>query len=141
MDGTWRVAPCLGVKSVAAAVDYFVEQLGFARPERLYGPAGEEVYAVTCRDGIEVHLQIRRGGVFPTDRRSDDGDAYFFVPDADALRAEFGSRSVKVVRDLLSEPYGLRDFTIETPDGHRLTFGSELPPGAVPATEPSPGSE
>ncbi|MGD8861442.1 MAG: hypothetical protein PVI30_15645 [Myxococcales bacterium] len=29
------------------------------------------------------------------------------------------------VRPLQDEPYGMRDFTIETPDGHRPAFASE----------------
>lgn len=52
--------------------------------------------------------------------------AYFFVPDASALYDEFVGKGVRIHRPIQDEAYGLRDFTIETPDGHRLTFGSEL---------------
>jgi Glyoxalase/Bleomycin resistance protein/Dioxygenase superfamily len=123
---TWQVAPTLGFSSVLDAVSFFCEKLGFDPPSELYGPPEERVYAIVRRGGIEVHLQIRRRGVFPGPREAHEGDAYFHVPDAAALRAEFAAKSVKFLRDIQDEPYGLRDFTIETPEGHRLTFGTPL---------------
>src|SRR5688572_10391235 len=122
----WQVAPMLGVSSVPDAVSFFCEKLGFEPPQALYGPPEERVYAVVRRGGIEVHLQIRRRGIFAAPREDHEGDAYFQVADVDALRAEFAAKSVKFLRDVQDEPYGLRDFTIESPDGHRLTFGSPL---------------
>src|SRR5688500_10169169 len=102
----WQVAPTLGVRSVSEAVSYFCERLGFESPS-LHGPVEAPVYAIVHRDAIAVHLQIRRHEVFVTPRESHEGDAYFFVPDVDALRAELGDRGVTIFRDLLDEPYGL----------------------------------
>jgi hypothetical protein len=42
----------------------------------------------------------------------------------DALAADFAAAGVSFLRGLLDEPRGLRDFTVETPEGRRLTFGS-----------------
>jgi hypothetical protein len=111
---------------VPEAVDFFCEQLGFERPLMLHGPAEDPVYAIVRRGGIEVHLQIRRRTVFAGPRENHEGDAFFVVPNADELRTEFASKSLKFLRDIQDEPYGLRDFTIETPQGHRLTFGTPL---------------
>jgi uncharacterized glyoxalase superfamily protein PhnB len=49
-----------------------------------------------------------------------------FVSDIDALYAEWCIKGVRMHRAIQDEPYGLRDFTIATPDGHRLTVGMEL---------------
>jgi hypothetical protein len=116
----------LGVRSVQAAVEYFCDKLSFERPHTLYGPPNEPVYAIVQRGGISVHLQIRRHAVFSGPREDHEGEAYFFVPDANALYQELVGRGVRIHRAFQDESYGLRDFTIETPDGHRLTFGSEL---------------
>ena len=51
-------------------------------------------------------------------------DAYIWVEDADALHAEFTSRSVKIVRDLCDQVYGCRDFEIDDYNGYRLCFGT-----------------
>ena len=48
------------------------------------------------------------------------------APDVDALHAEFAARGVDVLREPEDEPYGLRDFTIATPQGHRLAFATPL---------------
>jgi uncharacterized glyoxalase superfamily protein PhnB len=125
MSERWEVAPTLGVQSVPDAVEFFCQKLSFERPRELYGPASEPVYAIVRRGAISVHLQIRRRAVFAGPREDHEGDAYFYVEDATALHHEFLAKGVRMHRDIQDEPYGLRDFTIETPDGHRLTFGSE----------------
>ena len=124
---SWRAAPVLGVPSVAAAVDYFEKVLGFACPGGMHGAEGEPpVYAVMRRGGSEVHLQIRRREVFTGPRGSFEGDAYVFVDDVDALFEELKRRGATILRPPMDEPYGLRDFTVETPDGHRVAFASDL---------------
>lgn len=126
----WRAAPVLGVRSVAAAADYYRDVLGFECPGGLYGAEGEPpVYAVMRREGVELHLQIRRRAVFAGERGGFEGDAYLFVEDVDGLHRELAERGVAVLRRPQDEPYGLRDFTIETPHGHRLTFARRLAAG------------
>ena len=127
---TWQAAPVLGVRSVAEAVDYFQNVLGFECPGGMYGEDGEPpVYAVMRRDDCEVHLQIRRRTVFAGERGSFEGDAYLFVENVDALYEELKGNGASVLRPPMDEPYGLRDFTIETPHGHRLAF-AERPSAA-----------
>lgn len=122
----WKVAPMLGTADVAALVDFFCDKLGFTRPNEMFGePGGAPVYAIVTREGIAVHLQVRHNGVFPPGPRTvHDGEAYFVVDEVDALAADFAAKGVSFLRGLIDEPYGLRDFTVETPEGHRLTFGT-----------------
>lgn len=125
----WDAAPVLGCRDVAAAAEWFQTALGFSCPGGVTRPPGEEgdaVYAIVERAGAPVHLQIRRRPVFVAERPSFEGDGYLFVDDADALHAEFAAGGVTVLRAPQDEPYGLRDFTIATPDGHRLAFGAPL---------------
>jgi uncharacterized glyoxalase superfamily protein PhnB len=127
-DATWAAAPILGVGDVLETVAYFRDVLGFtSRPEGIYGGVGDEaaVYALVRREGVAVHIQIRRRPLHLDDREAHETDAYFTVPDVDALYREYLDRGVTMLRPLQNEPYGMRDFTIETPDGHRLAFASE----------------
>lgn len=123
-----EAAPVLGCRDVQAAADWFASALGFDCPGGVLRPPGEgdAVYAIVFREGAGVHLQIRRRPVFLSERPSFEGDGYVFVGDADALHAEFAGRDVAVLRAPQDEPYGLRDFTIATPHGHRLAFGGPL---------------
>jgi len=126
MTERWSVEPVLGVPDVLSAVDFFCDKLGFTRPETLYGPPAQPAYAVVRRAGVAVHLQVRRRPLFSGAREGHEGDGYFMVENVDALRAELLAKGVKLHRDVQDEPYGLRDFTIETPEGLRLSFASPL---------------
>lgn len=127
-EPAWRVAPILGVRDVRAAVSYYTDSLGFELPGEVFQGVGDEggVYAIVWRGGSSIHFQIRRGEIPARERESIESDAYVFVDDADALFEEYTSRGVKIFRKLQDEPYGLRDFTIEDPFGHRIVFGAEL---------------
>ena len=48
------------------------------------------------------------------------------VPDAAAFYAELVGRGAKVVQPLELQPYGMRDFSVESPEGHRVMFGSPV---------------
>jgi catechol 2,3-dioxygenase-like lactoylglutathione lyase family enzyme len=123
----WTVAPVLGVTDVEKSVDYFCDSLGFHcdRATAVYGGTDGAVYAVLQQGSISVHLQIRRGPVLAEPRGRTDTDAYFYVPDSDALYVQYKLKSVRILREIENSSYGLRDFMIETPDGHRLVFGSD----------------
>ena len=122
----WEAAPVLGCRDVEAAMSWFVDALGFSCPGGLFTPPDHEpVYAIVLREGASIHLQIRRRPVFLAEREAHEGDAFVFVDDPDALHDEYVAQGVTIIRPPQDEPYGLRDFTIETPTGHRLTFARE----------------
>jgi predicted enzyme related to lactoylglutathione lyase len=51
---------------------------------------------------------------------------YLGVDDVDALHAECLRRGVPVTNPLTDQPWGLRDFVIEIPGGHRLALGQRI---------------
>ena len=124
----WRIAPMLGFRDVRKAVDYYCDTFGFSNPGGVFDGVGDEgaVYGIVRRDGIEIHLQIRRSDPLPDGRESIEGDVYVFVPDVEALYEELRSLGARVFRPLRDEPYGLRDFTVEDLEGHRITFGQPI---------------
>jgi uncharacterized glyoxalase superfamily protein PhnB len=131
-ESVWTVAPMLGFGNVREAARYYIDTLGFAFAEGagVFAGVGDEeeggVYAIVWRSGASIHLQIRRGDRPRPERESHEGDAYLFVDDANALFEEYQAKGVTILRPPEDEPYGLRDFTIEDPFGHRLTFGTPL---------------
>ena len=125
---TWETIPVLGVRDVRRAVDHYRDVLGFSCSEdSIFAPPGHEaVYALLTRDGCTIHLQIRRHERAST-REAIEGDAYVIVPDVDALFEELRGRGARIHREPMDEAYGMRDFTVEDPDGNRIAFATPLP--------------
>ena len=49
-----------------------------------------------------------------------------FVENVDALHAEHVSRSAPISEPLRDEPWGLREYSVSDPHGHRLRFAESL---------------
>jgi uncharacterized glyoxalase superfamily protein PhnB len=49
--------------------------------------------------------------------------AYIQVQDIDKLHAELTDRGARFIKPLQTEPWEMREFAIETVDGHRMMFG------------------
>jgi len=81
---------------------------------------------VVRRSGVEIHLQIRRREVFAGAREGIESDTYVFVDDVEALFREFEAKGAAIRRAPENQPYGLRDFVVEDPEGHRVVFGTAL---------------
>jgi predicted enzyme related to lactoylglutathione lyase len=54
---------------------------------------------------------------------------YIGVSGVDELHAQCVERGVSVVVDLADHPWGLRDFVILIPGGHRIALGERVAPG------------
>jgi len=50
-------------------------------------------------------------------------DAYIRVNEIDALQSEYQGRSVNVVREIATMPWGTREFVVKDCDGRLLCFG------------------
>jgi len=48
------------------------------------------------------------------------------MDDVDGLYSEYKAKGVKIIQELVNRPWGTREFSIETPDGHRIMFGQEI---------------
>jgi predicted enzyme related to lactoylglutathione lyase len=116
--------PNLEVRDVGATVEFCVQILGF----EVEMSVGEPAYLALIRAG-EVGLGIVRAespGVNSTTA------CYVGVTDVDELHARCRDRGVPVTTPLTDQPWGLRDFVIEIPGGHRLAFGERISEAAAP---------
>jgi uncharacterized glyoxalase superfamily protein PhnB len=124
-----EVNPVLGTRDVRAAVAYYCDELGFVcEPDGIFEGADPDegaVYAIVVMDDARVHLQIRRhDALFVEPRESIETDVYVFVDDAYGLYDRYVAKGVTIHRPIEVAPYGMADFVVETPDRHRLAFGS-----------------
>lgn len=127
----WGVAPYFLVDDVVETANFYRDKLGF-KYDRFWGdPPG---FCMVHRSGIVIMLsQLEKKGAIRPNRLADPEDsawdAYIWVDDADALRSEFGSKGVKIAREICDQPYGCRDFDVEDCNGYRLCFGHDTSGG------------
>ncbi len=121
------IAPALGVRDVRRSVAYYCDVLGFeAGPDAVFDgvdPDEGAVYGIVRCGDIAIHLQIRRRDVFAHPREDHEADAYVYVDDLDQWHERHRAAGAVIHRPPQDEIYGMRDYTVETPDGHRITFG------------------
>jgi len=52
--------------------------------------------------------------------------AYIDVDDIDAFFETVRNAGAEIIKEVRSEPWGMREFGIRTVDGHRIMFGQEI---------------
>lgn len=109
-------AVILAVADLDANRNYFTQQLGF----RIHFQAGDPVYyLVLKRDGITINLSLSDELVKAPSHPS----AYIFCTEAAVLYTEFKDKGVSFAEELNDTDYGMREFVVNLPSGHRLVFG------------------
>ena len=124
------IAPFFIVKNVPAALSFYRDRLGF--DITFQGPSDDDIFFGIVQRGAAMII-MKAIGVDPVPNYTRDikqgiarWDAYLYVPDPDALAAEFSSRNVeffKTIKDSEDGDDGLRGFEIKDADGYILFFG------------------
>src|SRR5688572_5881374 len=117
------IAPFFIVKDVAAALAFYRDQLGF---EVIYQHEPDDLFfGIVRRGGAMIMLKDVGVSPLPNCQREPSArwDAYIYVPDPDALAAEFASRNVEFSKPLRDTHEGLRGFELKDADGYVLFFG------------------
>ena len=116
-----RTMHVLAVPDVTETARFFHEALGF---ELL--PIEDEGWRFLRRDMCRLMIGECPDALHPSELGDHNYFAYFVVDDIDALFAEYQGKSVKFRTAVEDKPWGMREFALETPDGHRIMFGQDL---------------
>jgi uncharacterized glyoxalase superfamily protein PhnB len=117
-----EVNPILPVRDVDSAIEFYTEAMGFGLSFR--DCSAPDKYVGVRRGGVELHLQYQRDEDMP---KPGTLLIRFIVDDPDALFAEYKERVVADERTRVQDkPWGTREFTVQDPNGHRLTFYRDL---------------
>ena len=117
----------LAVSDLAASKRFYLEKLGFAEDFSVDG------WAFLSRGACQLRLG-HCPDALPMSKCADHSwFAYLHVRDAAALYAEVVRNGVEIWHALADKPWGMREFAVVTPDGHRIVFGERLT-GASDAT-------
>jgi catechol 2,3-dioxygenase-like lactoylglutathione lyase family enzyme len=110
----------LAVKDLAKSAEFYKTKLGF---NTLWDGDG---WHFLIRDNVKIML-----GECPDERAASElGDhsyfAYLEIGNIDELYKEFKDRKIEVLSDIENKPWGQREFSVRTIDGHRIMFGEEI---------------
>ena len=120
MGNQWRCwVPVLNVKDARASASFYCDVLGFKRDWEHQFADGFPLYVSVSRDDLTLHL-------------SEHGDdrthvtLVISVEDVDGAYSELCDRGLEQTSPPQDRPYGVRDFTLSDPDGHRLVVSTPL---------------
>lgn len=110
----------LAVKDLAASATYFKDKLGFdldfVAPGWGFLSFGDfKVMLGECRDEMTAEESGNHSWF-----------AHCVVENVDSVFDELVGRGAEIRSTLKSQPWGIRDFCVATPDGHRIVFGQLL---------------
>jgi uncharacterized glyoxalase superfamily protein PhnB len=127
MDSTlgqqgWQfVTPQLPVADVRETQAYYRDVLGF-KVAWIY----QEDFSAVYHGTTEVFFSQEAGKIRPCWN-------FVRVEDADAILATYRESGAKIIEEIASQPWGMREFTIEDNNGHRFRIGHAEGPVVDPA--------
>ena len=110
----------LAVNDLERSVRFYVDQLGFTEELRVDG------WSFLNRGGCRLRLGDCPDAVPMSKTPDHSWFAYLHVRDARGLYRQCLENRVEVWHPLGDKPWGMREFAIITPDGHRIGFGERL---------------
>ena len=107
----------LAVKDLAVEAAYYIDKLGFERD--FTAPGWEflsfgtfKVMLGECADEMTAEATGNHSWF-----------AHALIENVDDVYQEFIYRGAKILSPIADKPWGIRDFTVATPDGQRIVFG------------------
>ncbi len=112
-NGTdWHfITPQLPVADVRETQAYYRDMLGFK-----IAWIWQEEYGAVYNGTTEIFFVREEGTIQPS-------CSFVRVENADEVLAIYRERGVKIVEEIASHPYGMREFSIEDNNGHRFRIG------------------
>ena len=115
-SSTWlHVMPRVPVSDLERSITYYQEALGLDLAWR----TDDGQLAAIATGTIEILLLVPWTGDGPPPPQS----CYVYVDDPETLCAEIEQAGGDVVDPVALRPYGMVDFAVRDPDGHRFTLG------------------
>ncbi len=111
----------LAVPDLERNAAYFRDVLGF-RIE--WADASD--WRLLCRGDVRIMIGHCPDAMLPAATGDHSYFGYMEIDDVDALHKEFVGKGALILDPPIDRPYGMREFTVATPDGHRLVIGQTL---------------
>jgi predicted enzyme related to lactoylglutathione lyase len=112
----------LAVPDLNSSASYFRDSLGF----RLEWPEGTG-WQLATRGNVRIMIGHCPDAIPPSATGDHSYFGYLKVANVDALHEELVSRGAIILQPPANKPYGMREFLVGTPDGHRMMIGQDMP--------------
>jgi uncharacterized glyoxalase superfamily protein PhnB len=108
-------------------IDFYTKSLGFKLGMCFPTPDNPE-YADLSKDGmVLMFIPAKNIGIGSQEKLGVGVNLYLQIDgDIDKYYNELKQKGVKMAVDIKTEPFGVRDFTVEDTDGYKLTFNQTL---------------
>jgi uncharacterized glyoxalase superfamily protein PhnB len=115
-----RTRHVLAVKDLKIEADYYKDKLGFdldfTAPGWEFLSFGDfKVMLGECADEMTAEAT-----------RNHSWYAHVIVENVDEVYSELIERGAQILSNIADKPWGIREFSVVTPDGHRISFGQEI---------------
>jgi len=111
----------LAVRDLVISTRYYVDVLGFHKD-----PINADGWSFLTRDNFRLMLGECRDAQPAGELGDHSYFAYWNVEDIDGFYRELVSRGALVGSAPSNKPWGLREFLLRTPDGHRIMCGQTI---------------
>lgn len=115
-----KVRSVLAVQDLQASVSFYCERLGFSIQSSFEG------WCFLSRDGMVLMLGHCPDDMPASQTHDHSYFAYIEVQAIDELYAEFLARGLTSATAPNTQAWGMREFMVTTPDGHRMMFGQDI---------------
>jgi uncharacterized glyoxalase superfamily protein PhnB len=124
-----RITPVLLVKEVEPLIPFWVDRLGFTKTIEV--PDGNKLAFVAFQKGstevmYQTYASVEKDAPKEVSSTAGKGPTYLYmeVDNLDAVLAVM--KDVRVVMPVRTAFYGMKEFTVEDPGGHFITFAQAV---------------
>lgn len=110
----------LAVRDLEASKKFYLEKLGFVEDFSVEG------WAFLSRGACKLRLSDCPDVISMSNVPDHSWFAYLHIRDASRLYEETVKNGVEIWHKLADKPWGMREFAVVTPDGHRIVFGERI---------------
>lgn len=110
----------LAVDDYPANVRYFTDKLGFVLNNEIDG------WAFLSLGDFHVMMGDCKGEMLAEDTGNHSWFAYVNCTGIDEIYNDMKGRGAGIREKLMDKPWGMREFLVSTPEGHRIKFGQEI---------------
>lgn len=111
----------LAVRDLEVSTRYYIDVLGFGKD-----PVNAPGWSFLTRDAFRVMLGECSDERPAGETGNHSWYVYWNVDNADDLYNEFKSKGAMLTSVPTTKPWGLREFGLTTPDGHRIVCGQTV---------------
>lgn len=124
-----RITPVLLVKEIEPLVPFWVDRLGFTKTIEV--PEGNKLGFVTFQKGsvvvmYQTYSSVEKDAPKEVSATAGKGPSYLYmeVDNFDAVLAAM--QGVKMVMPVRTAFYGMKEFSVQDPGGHFITFAQPV---------------